>query len=77
MDKVVNLGIPHVAEQIFQTLDDQALVQCLMVSKTWKTLAENVLITKWSGQLIAACKLNDSEVSKALSKHCWKKATRN
>ena len=44
MDKVINHGIPHVGELIFESIDTPELFQCLLVSETWKDLAENVLI---------------------------------
>ena len=46
MDKVINLGIPHVAELIFENIDTPGLLQCVLVSETWKILAENVLIKR-------------------------------
>ena len=46
MEKVINLGIPHVAEQIFESIETQELIECLKVSETWKVLAENVLIKR-------------------------------
>ena len=54
MDKIINLGIPHIAEQIFESIDTQGLIECLKVSETWKVLAENVLIKRWKGKLFEA-----------------------
>ena len=42
MDKVINHGIPHVGELIFESIDTPELFQCRKVSETWKVLAENV-----------------------------------
>ena len=56
MDKIINLGIPHVAEQIFESIETQELIECLKVSETWKVLAENVLIKRWKGKIFEACK---------------------
>ena len=57
MDKIINLGIPHVAENIFESIDTPELVQCALVSETWKVLAENVLIKRWKGKMFEACKM--------------------
>ena len=57
MDKIINLGIPHVAEQIFESIETQELIECLKVSETWKVLAENVLIKRWKGKMFEACKM--------------------
>ena len=54
MDKIINLGIPHVAENIFESIDTPELVQCALVSETWKVLAENVLIKRWKGKIFEA-----------------------
>ena len=47
MEKVINLGIPHVSEQIFESIETEGLIECRKVSQTWKVLAENVLIKRW------------------------------
>ena len=36
MDNIINLGIPHIGEQIFGSLGDADLIQYLKVSQTWK-----------------------------------------
>ena len=46
MDKVINLWIPHVGEQIFSNIDTLQAVQFLQVSKAWRVIAEKVLNTK-------------------------------
>ena len=51
MDKIINLGIPHVAELVFESIDTPGLIKCLEVSETWKVLAENVLIKRWKGKM--------------------------
>ena len=55
MEKVINLGIPHVGENIFENIDTPGLMECALVSKTWETLAYNVLLKRWKGKLIQAC----------------------
>ena len=42
MDKVINIGIPHVGEQIFENIETDDLIQFFEVSQAWKVLAENV-----------------------------------
>ena len=44
IDMVINENIPHVGEQIFESLETDNLVQLLEVSQTWRVLAENVLL---------------------------------
>ena len=67
MDKVINFGIPHVGEQIFESLDTTTLIQCLSVSKTFKAFAENQqMINKWRGNEFDACRLGHTEIVKVL-----------
>ena len=51
MEKVINLGIPHVAEQIFETFDTPGLINCMEVSETWRELAGNVLNKRSKGKI--------------------------
>ena len=46
MNKVINLGIPHVGELIFESINTPKLIKFLLVSETWRILAENVLIKR-------------------------------
>ena len=62
MDKVINLGIPHVSELIFESIPTPQLIKCLEVSETWKMLAENVLLKRWKGRLFQACNRGYIEV---------------
>ena len=50
MEKVINLGIPHIAELVFESIDTLELIKCLDVSQTWRELAGNVLIKRWKGK---------------------------
>ena len=70
MDKVINLGIPHVGELIFESFDDDKLFQCTLISETWKVLAENVLIKRWKGKMLEACKSGETKVVELLLEHC-------
>ena len=70
MDKVINVGIPHVGEEIFKSLKSDDLIECLEVSQTWKVLAENVLLTKWKGRLLRACKTGKEEIVELLLENC-------
>ena len=70
MEKVINLGIPHVGEQIFESIDTSGLIQCLLVSKTWKVLAENVLMKRWNGKMFEACKSGETKVVQLLLEGC-------
>ena len=66
MDSIINLGIPHVGEQIFKSLNNGDLIECLKVSQTWKVLAETVLFPRWKGKLLRACKQGHPEIVKML-----------
>ena len=46
MEKVINLSIPNVGEQIFAHLRTKQLVEYMKVSSTWKVLALNALIRR-------------------------------
>ena len=51
MDKVINIGIPHVGELIFESFDTPELINCMEVSETWRELAGNVLIKRRNGKI--------------------------
>ena len=70
MEKVINLGIPHVGELIFELIDTPGLIQCAMVSETWKLLAENVLMKRWKGKMLEACKNGETKVVQLLLERC-------
>ena len=36
LNEIINLGIPHVGELIFESIDTPELFQCTLVSETWK-----------------------------------------
>ena len=62
MENVVNLGLPHVGEQIFESIKTETLIQCLSVSQAWKILAENVLFKRWKDHLFEACEEGKAEI---------------
>ena len=76
MEKVINLGIPHVGEQIFESIErDEDLVEFLKVSETWKIIAGKVLLKRWKKAnfhknvkdvLIKACRDGKTEILKVL-----------
>ena len=70
MEKVINHGIPHVGELIFESINTQGLIQCSSVSETWKVLAENVLLKRWKGKLFQACASGRTEIVKILLENC-------
>ena len=37
MEKIINHGLPHIAEQIFDNINTDGLIQLLKVSKTWNS----------------------------------------
>ena len=70
MDKVINLGIPHVAELIFESISTPGLIKCLDVSETWRELAGNVLVKRWKGKLLEACQNGETKVVQLLLERC-------
>ena len=70
MDKVINLGIPHVGELIFESFGTTELIQCALVSETWKVLTENVLVKRWKGRMFEACKNGETKVVELLLERC-------
>ena len=47
MDKVINLGVPHIGELIFEQLSTQTLIKnCYHVSHIWRIYAEKVLFAR-------------------------------
>ena len=69
MEKVVNLGIPHVGENIFENIGTEELVQYFLVSQTWKVLAENVLLKRWKCKLFEACLSGKTKIVQLLLEH--------
>jgi len=49
MEKVINIGIPHVGEQIFEHIDNDRLIEFFIVSPSWKALAGEVLLKRLIG----------------------------
>ena len=70
LNQVISLGIPHVSELVFESIDTPELFQCALVSKTWKVLAENVLIKRWKGKMFEACKTGKTRIVKLLFERC-------
>ena len=70
LNEVINLGIPHVGELIFESIDTPELFQCALVSDTWKVLAENVLIKRWKGKMLEACKSGETKLVQLLLERC-------
>ena len=67
MEKVINLGIQHIGEQMLENIDTDELITCLKVSETWKILAENVLFKRWKGHMFEACEGGKVEIVKIIS----------
>ena len=72
MERVINLGIPHVGELIFESFDTPELINCMEVSETWRELAGNVLIKRRKGkiymQIFEAFKSGETKVAQQLLK---------
>ena len=70
MEKIINLGIPHVAELVFDGFDTSDLINYMEVSETWKVLAEDVLIKRckrWKGKIFEACKTGKTKIVQLLN----------
>ena len=70
LNEVINLGIPHVGELIFESIATHELFQFTLVSKIWKALAEKVLLKRWKGKIFDACKNGETQVVQLLLKCC-------
>ena len=66
INNIINLGIPHVGEQIFSSVDTNELIQLIEVSEPWKVIIENVLLRRWNGRIYEACKDGKTEIVKIL-----------
>ena len=66
LDAIINLDIPHIGEKIFENLETDDLIQCLKVSSTWKILAEKILLARWEGKLLEACREGKTEIVEIL-----------
>ena len=66
MDKVINLGIPHVGEQILENIETDGLIQFCLVSQTWIVLAENVLLKRWRNRFFEACESGKTKIVQLL-----------
>ena len=73
MDKIINLGIPHIGEQVFASLEASDLIRCLEVSQTWRVLAEKVFPLlppcQLKGKLYEACKTGKAFIVELLVKN--------
>ena len=71
LSDVINLGIPHVAEQIFDSLATDDLVQCQKVSHSWNGLLSKrvSLLKQWKGRILEACRDGKTEIVKLLLQH--------
>ena len=63
IDTIINLGIPHVGENIFASLEADDLIQCRKVLDTWKVLAAKILLVQWKGKLLEACQEGKTEIT--------------
>ena len=69
MDKIINLRIPHVGENIFENIGTDELCQYFLVSQTWKVLAENVLLKRWKSKFFEACASGKTKIVQLLLEH--------
>ena len=71
VNAIINRGLPYVGELIFESMDTRELVNCMEVSETCKELADNVLIKRWKGKMLTACKSGETKVVQlVLLKRC-------
>ena len=72
MDKIINNGIPHVLELIFESINTPGLVICLDVSQTWRELAKKILIKRWKGKIKPgpACRKGQIRIVRLVLERC-------
>ena len=66
INRIINIGIPHIGEQIFKSLSENDLIHCLKVSNTWEVFSEKILLRKWKGKLLEACQAGKTEIVRIL-----------
>ena len=66
MDKIINLGIPHIGEEIFERIDTAGLFQCFVVSETWNIIAKRVLLKRNKKIFLEACRNGETKVVQLL-----------
>ena len=69
MDKIINLGIPHVAEQIFEPFGIKDLNECLRVSETWKEIGGEFAVKKWKDNFHWPVHYGATEIVQVLLDH--------
>ena len=72
MDKIINNGIPHVLELIFESINTPGLVICLDVSQTWRELAKKILIKRRKGKIKPgpACRKGKIRIVRLVLERC-------
>ena len=69
MDKIINLGIPHVGEKIFEHLGMMDLNECLRVSETWKKIVGEVVVKRWKDYFCVPLYYKATEIVQVLLDH--------
>ena len=70
IEAVINDCIPHIGEQIFESLDPDDLTQCLKVSTSWRALAAQILpLKKLKTCFVKACENGQKDIGKVLLEH--------
>ena len=64
LESIIILVIPSAGEFIFECIDTLGLLVCSLVSETWKVMAENVLLKRWT--LLEASKNGETKIVKLL-----------
>ena len=70
MEKVINLGIPHVGEQIFRSFGDKTLIQWTKLCSTWNVIAGNVLYERWKHDFFEAYKTDKIDIVRIFLERC-------
>ena len=69
MERIINLGIPHIGEKVFEYIEVPDLIEYRQVSQAWKTVAETVLVQRWKESWLYACECGVTEVVEVLLTH--------
>ena len=79
MDKIINHGIPHIAEKIFQYVGIDSLIdyQLPLVSTSWKILAGKVLFERPHYSMNYACEKGKSDIIRLLLENSEDEYTQN
>ena len=65
----INKEIPETDEKALESLETNELIQILEGTEAQKSLAEKILLQRWKGKMLEACKIGNKEIVQLLLEH--------